>query len=48
LLAEVTFIIDENGTHAELVFGPRQGFLPEPIALDVLPMDESTQTPAEQ
>ncbi|WP_434663450.1 hypothetical protein P5W99_24385 [Paraburkholderia sp. A3BS-1L] len=48
LLAEVTFILNEGGTHAELVFGPRQGFLPEPIALDVLPMDESTQTPAEQ
>lgn len=48
LLAEVTFTLNENGTRAELVFGPRQGFLPEPIALDVLPMDESTQTPAEQ
>ncbi|MBB5462870.1 phage baseplate assembly protein [Paraburkholderia sp. Cpub6] len=48
LLAEVTFILSEKGTHAELVFGPRQGFLPEPIALDVLPMDESTQTPTEQ
>ncbi|WP_310630828.1 phage baseplate assembly protein [Paraburkholderia sp.] len=48
LLAEVTFILNENGTHAELVFGPRQGFLPEPIALDVLPMDESTQSPSEQ
>jgi prophage tail gpP-like protein len=48
LLAEVTFILDKLGTHAELVFGPRQGFLPEPIALDVLPMDESTQTGAQQ
>lgn len=48
LLAEVTFILNENGTHAELVFGPRQGFLPEPIVLDVLPMDESTQTAAER
>jgi prophage tail gpP-like protein len=48
LLAEVTFILDKLGTHAELVFGPRQGFLPEPIALDVLPMDESTQTEAQQ
>lgn len=48
LLAEVKFILNENGTHAELVFGPRQGFLPEPIALDVLPMDESTQSPSEQ
>lgn len=41
LLASVTFIIDESGTHAELLFGPRQGFLPEPIALDTLPMDEA-------
>jgi prophage tail gpP-like protein len=48
LLSEVTFILNESGTHAELVFGPRQGFLPEPIALDVLPMDESIQTPAER
>jgi prophage tail gpP-like protein len=48
LLAEVTFILDKLGTHAELVFGPRQGFLPEPIALDVLPMDESTQTGTQQ
>ncbi|WP_205182645.1 phage baseplate assembly protein [Burkholderia sp. LMG 13014] len=47
LLASVTYILNENGTHAELVFGPRQGFLPEPVALDTLPMDESTQTPAE-
>jgi prophage tail gpP-like protein len=44
LLAEVTFILDKNGRHAELLFGPRQGFIPEPVALDVLPMDESTQT----
>jgi prophage tail gpP-like protein len=44
LLAEVTFILDNNGRHAELLFGPRQGFLPEPVALDVLPMDESIQT----
>ncbi|VVE06539.1 phage baseplate assembly protein [Pandoraea sputorum] len=42
LLAGVTFIIDKSGTHAELLFGPRQGFLPEPIALDTLPMDETT------
>lgn len=48
LLTEVTFILDDNGTHAEMVFGPRQGFLPEPIALDVLPMDESTQTGTQQ
>ncbi|WP_172411960.1 phage baseplate assembly protein [Burkholderia pseudomallei] len=48
LLAGVTYILNENGTHAELVFGPRQGFIPEPIALDTLPMDESTQTPSEQ
>jgi prophage tail gpP-like protein len=48
LLAEVTFILDKLGTHAELVFGPRQGFLPEPIALDVLPMDESIQTGTQQ
>jgi prophage tail gpP-like protein len=48
LLAEVTFILDKLGTHAELVFGPRQGFLPEPIALDVLPMDESIQTGTKQ
>lgn len=47
LLAEVSYILNENGTHAELVFGPRQGFLPEPVALDTLPMDESIQTPAE-
>ncbi|MCA8026474.1 phage baseplate assembly protein [Burkholderia cepacia] len=47
LLAGVTYILNENGTHAELVFGPRQGFLPEPVALDTLPMDESIQTPAE-
>ncbi|MBR8030787.1 phage baseplate assembly protein [Burkholderia vietnamiensis] len=47
LLAEVTYIRNENGTHAELVFGPRQGFIPEPVALDTLPMDESIQTPAE-
>ncbi|RQQ64352.1 phage baseplate assembly protein [Burkholderia stagnalis] len=47
LLAEVTYILNENGTHAELVFGPRQGFLPEPVALDTLPMDESIQSPAE-
>ncbi|AOK33969.1 phage baseplate assembly protein [Burkholderia cenocepacia] len=48
LLAEVSYILNENGTHAELVFGPRQGFIPEPVALDTLPMDESTQTPSEQ
>ncbi|HDR8930432.1 TPA: hypothetical protein QDA84_000425 [Burkholderia vietnamiensis] len=48
LLAEVSYILNENGTHAELVFGPRQGFLPEPVALDTLPMDESIQTPAER
>jgi len=48
LLAEVTFIRNEQGTRAELLFGPRQGFLPEPIALDVLPMDESTSTGTEQ
>lgn len=48
LLAAVTFIRDANGTHAELNFGPRQGFLPEPVALDVLPMDESTQTGGER
>ena len=47
LLADVTFIRDQTGTHAELGFGPRQGFLPEPVALDVLPMDESTQTGSE-
>lgn len=47
LLAEVSYIRNENGTHAELVFGPRQGFIPEPVALDTLPMDESIQTPAE-
>ncbi|RQR12401.1 phage baseplate assembly protein [Burkholderia stagnalis] len=47
LLAEVTYIRNENGTHAELVFGPRQGFIPEPVALDTLPMDESIQTPVE-
>ncbi|WP_353191416.1 phage baseplate assembly protein [Pandoraea pnomenusa] len=40
LLAGVSFIVDANGTHAELSFGPRQGFLPEPVALDTLPMDE--------
>jgi prophage tail gpP-like protein len=45
LLAEVTFILDQNGTHAELLLGPRIGYLPEPIALDVLPMDETTPTP---
>lgn len=48
LLAEVSYILNENGTHAELVFGPRQGFIPEPVALDTLPMDESIQTPSEQ
>jgi prophage tail gpP-like protein len=44
LLVEVIFILDEHGTHAELVFGPRVGYLPEPVALDTLPMDESTAT----
>ncbi|OJA82904.1 hypothetical protein BGV71_14125 [Burkholderia ubonensis] len=48
LLASVTYILNDNGTHAELVFGPRQGFLPEPVALDTLPMDESSQTPVER
>ncbi|WP_269501110.1 phage baseplate assembly protein [Burkholderia sp. IMCC1007] len=48
LLAEVTYILNENGTHAELVFGPRQGFLPEPVAFDTLPMDELTQPPTER
>jgi prophage tail gpP-like protein len=47
LLAEVTFILDRNGRHAELVFGPRQGFIPEPVVLDVLPMDESLETGAQ-
>ncbi|WP_178391838.1 phage baseplate assembly protein [Caballeronia sordidicola] len=44
LLADLTFILDEHGTHAELGFGPRVGYLPEPVALDTLPMDESTAT----
>ncbi|AMM13336.1 hypothetical protein AX768_03640 [Burkholderia sp. PAMC 28687] len=48
LLIEATFILDENGHHAELAFAPRQGFIPEPVALDTLPMDESTTSGVQQ
>jgi prophage tail gpP-like protein len=33
LISEVTFSLDENGTHAELTIMPPQGFLPEPLIL---------------
>jgi prophage tail gpP-like protein len=48
LLVSATFILDHNGTHAELLFGPRQGYLPEPVVLDALPMDEVTNQPKQR
>lgn len=33
-ISEVTFLRDENGTHAELTLMPPQAFLPQPVILD--------------
>ncbi len=33
LIAEVSFVLDENGTSCELTIMPPQGFLPEPLTL---------------
>jgi prophage tail gpP-like protein len=39
LVTEVTFILDEHGTHTELRLAPREGYLPEPLALQRIDPD---------
>jgi prophage tail gpP-like protein len=39
LVTEVTFILDEHGTHAELLLMPREGLLPEPLVLQRIDPD---------
>lgn len=39
LITETTFILDEHGTHTELLLAPRQAFLPEPLVLQRIDPD---------
>ncbi|TCK43979.1 prophage tail gpP-like protein [Paraburkholderia sp. BL8N3] len=39
LVTQITFILDENGTHTELVLAPRQAYLPEPLVLQRIDPD---------
>lgn len=39
LVAETTFIIDEHGTHAELMLAPRTAYLPEPLVIQAIDPD---------
>lgn len=39
LITETTFILDENGTHTELLLAPRQAYLPEPLVLQRIDPD---------
>ncbi|MDR5784060.1 hypothetical protein QCE63_32080 [Caballeronia sp. LZ065] len=39
LITEISFILDENGTHTELLLAPRQAYLPEPLVLQRIDPD---------
>ncbi|MDR5757029.1 hypothetical protein QCE88_08675 [Caballeronia sp. LZ035] len=39
LIVEATFILDENGTHTEMLLAPRQAYLPEPLVLQRIDPD---------
>lgn len=39
LIAETTFILDEHGTHAEIMLAPREAYLPEPLVIQRIDPD---------
>jgi prophage tail gpP-like protein len=45
IIGEVTFVRDENGTHAELLLMPKEAFTPEPTILTQFPWDPTNGPP---
>ncbi|MDR5857243.1 hypothetical protein QCE42_20370, partial [Caballeronia sp. LZ050] len=39
LVTQISFILDESGTHTELLLAPRQAYLPEPLVLQRIDPD---------